>query len=98
MQVNGSHRFINVYQSDKFTSRIRLFQKPDQVEKPLINDFLNWVDMSTFLESGKIMVKCRRRFMIFTNDGHFIDEVDFNDSILDGNDELDYMDIPKMNY
>ena len=38
--------------------------------------------MSTFLENGKILVKIRRRFMIFTGDGAFIDEVDFNDEIL----------------
>ena len=48
----------------------------------LINDFLNWVDMSTFLENGKILVKIRRRFMIFTGDGNFIAETEFNDDIL----------------
>jgi hypothetical protein len=48
----------------------------------LINDYLNWVDMSTFLEDGKILVKNRRRFMVFTSNGNFIDEVEFNDDIL----------------
>jgi hypothetical protein len=35
------------------------------------------VDISSFLDDGKIFVKCLRRFMIFTKDGSFIDEVDF---------------------
>jgi hypothetical protein len=38
--------------------------------------------MSTFLENGKILVKIRRRFMIFTGDGAFIAETEFNDDIL----------------
>lgn len=53
--------------------------------------------MSTFLENGKIMIKIRRRFMIFTNDGAFIDEVEFNDDILKTN-ELNDKDRPKINY
>ena len=36
--------------------------------------------MSTFLEDGKILIKIRRRFMVFTADGAFIDEVKFDDS------------------
>jgi hypothetical protein len=95
--MTGSHRFFDVYQQDKFTSRIRLFQKPDQIEKPLTNDFLNWVDMSTFLDNGKILMKIRRRFMIFKNDGAFIDEVEFNDDILN-TVNLNDKDKPKMNY
>ena len=55
----------------------------------LINDYLNWVDMSTFLEDGKILVKNRRRFMVFTNNGNFIDEVEFNDDILSDKVPLD---------
>jgi hypothetical protein len=38
--------------------------------------------MSTFLDDGKILVKVRRRFMVFTGNGNFIDEVEFNDDIL----------------
>ena len=37
--VKGSHRFFNVYQQDKFTSKIKIFIKPDQTEKVIINDF-----------------------------------------------------------
>jgi hypothetical protein len=38
--------------------------------------------MSSFLNDGKILVKIRRRFMVFTSDGAFIDEVEFNEDIL----------------
>lgn len=48
----------------------------------LINDFLNWVDMSTFLEDGKILIKIRRRFMVFTAEGAFLDEVKFDDTLI----------------
>jgi len=44
----------------------------------LINDFGNFVDMSTFLEDGNILIRSRRRFMVFTSEGFFKDEVDFN--------------------
>lgn len=67
---------------DKFQSNIRIYMKPDKTQKKLVNDFLNWVDMSTYLEDGKILIKIRRRFMIFTSDGAFIDEVEFNDDLL----------------
>lgn len=53
--------------------------------------------MSSFLESGKIMIKIRRRFMIFTSDGAFIDEVEFNEDLLNKN-EISDKDKPKMNY
>ena len=95
--MQGSHRFFNIYQLDKFTSKIIIFQKPDQTEKVIINDYLNWVDMSTFLESGKILIKIRRRFMVFTGDGAFIDEIEFNeDSLIDN--EITQKDKPKINY
>jgi long-subunit acyl-CoA synthetase (AMP-forming) len=67
---------------NKFQSYINIQQRPDSTDMTLINDYLNWVDMSTFLEDGKILVKNRRRFMVFTNNGNFIDEVEFNDDIL----------------
>ena len=57
---------------------MRIFYLPDRTEKTLINDFQNLVDMSTFLENGNILLKIRSRYMIFTQKGHFIDEVSFN--------------------
>jgi hypothetical protein len=39
--------------------------------------------MSTFLEDGKILIKIRNRFMVFTPNGAFIDEAQFDDSIFD---------------
>lgn len=38
--------------------------------------------MSTFLEDGKILIKILNRFMIFTPNGAFIDECQFDDSIM----------------
>jgi len=42
--------------------------------------------MSTFLDNGKILIKIRRRFMIFTGDGAFIDECEFNEDLLKTNE------------
>ena len=39
--------------------------------------------MSSFLNDGKILIRCANRFMIFEENGTFIDEVEFNDDILD---------------
>ena len=36
--------------------------------------------MSTFLNSGIILIKIRARFMIYTEDGVFISEVKFDDT------------------
>ena len=47
-----------------------------------MNDHQNWVDISTFLEDGKIMIKIRRRFMVFSKQGDFIGEVSYNDDVL----------------
>ena len=35
--------------------------------------------MSTFLEDGNILIRSRSRFMVFSKEGFFKDEVTFND-------------------
>ena len=55
----------------------------------LINDFQEKVDMSTYLESGDILVKVFKRFMAFTANGCFIDEVEFNEMDYDKSDEIE---------
>ena len=35
--------------------------------------------MSTFLDSGDILIKCENRFLIYSNKGEFIVEVEFKD-------------------
>ena len=69
-----------------------MFQRPNKVQKSLVNDFQNYVDMSTFLENGNILLKCRRRYMVFPGDGNFVDEVYFNNDRLEEeesqNDEI----------
>ena len=39
--------------------------------------------MSTFLENGNILLKCRKRFIIYSFEGHFISEASFNNDPLD---------------
>lgn len=68
-----------MYQVDKFVSHITLVLRPDSAHKVIVNDHSDWLDMSSFLDDGKILVKIRRRFMVFAGDGAFIDEVEFND-------------------
>ena len=53
----------------------------------LINDFMNKVDMSTYIEGGDILVKCNMRFMAFTQKCEFIDEVEFKDNVYDQSNE-----------
>jgi hypothetical protein len=81
--INGSFRYFNVYQVDKFKSHMTVALKPDSTSRVVINDYLNFVDMSTFLEDGKILIKIRRRYMVFNCNGAFIDEAQFDDAILD---------------
>ena len=80
--IGGSKRFFNIYQVKKFTSHMTICQRPDATSKTMINDFQNTVDMSTFLSNGKIMIKILNRFMVFTQNGNFIDEVQFDDSAM----------------
>ena len=82
-RISGSNRFFDVFRTTKFKSFLRIFQLPDKTQKTLINDFQNFVDMSTFLQNGNILVKIRRRFMLFTADGGFIEEISFDDSALE---------------
>lgn len=74
LAINGSFRFFNVYQVGKFKSHITVALKPDSTSRVIINDFLNFVDMSTFLEDGKILIKIKKRFMVFGPNGAFLDE------------------------
>ena len=39
--------------------------------------------MSTFLTGGNILLRVKSRFMIFSNDGAFIDELGFYNGCLD---------------
>lgn len=73
----GSNQFINVYKTGDFRCHMKIYEKPDSSQKTLINDFMHLVDVSTFLQDGKILVKALRRFMIFSDDAQYIDEVDF---------------------
>jgi hypothetical protein len=77
--IQGSKRVFNVYQVNRFKSHIAIILKPDSASKVVINDYQNFCDMSTFLENGYILSKIRRRYMVFTSNGAFLDEVDFDE-------------------
>ena len=81
-----------MYRYEKHKSFLRTFNIPDRACKTLVNDFQNYVDMSTFLENGYILLRCRTRFMIFTSTANFIQEVNFNNDNMDeesSNDQID---------
>lgn len=62
---------------------MRLFQLPNVVQKTLVNDRMNQVDMSTFMENGEILVKIGSRFLQFSAErGDFICQLKFNEEIL----------------
>ena len=52
---------------------------PDSKSTSLIADSEKLVDMTTFLDSGDIMLKIQSRYMLFDRTGRFIDEVEFKD-------------------
>lgn len=41
--------------------------------------------MSTFMDDGNILVKCKNRFLVFSNNGFFLNEVQFEKTDLDLN-------------
>ena len=45
---------------------MRMFLLPDKTQRTLINDFSNYCDMSTFLEGGQVLLKIRRRYILFS--------------------------------
>ena len=71
---------MDAYKTGSFKCDAIIYEKPDSAQKTLINDFQHLVDISSFMDNGKIFVKLQRRFMIFTKDGVFIDEADFDNS------------------
>jgi len=75
---------------------MKIYEKPDSSQKTLINDFMHLVDVSTFLQDGKILVKALRRFMIFDDEGQYVDEVDF-EPILNKEEKNDILNIIKDN-
>ena len=57
--------------------RVRTYMQPDNNDVLLLRDFNNKVQMSTFLDDSNILVKISDRFMVFNQEGKFIDEVEF---------------------
>jgi hypothetical protein len=61
---------------------VKVHLLPDSTERTLINDFQNFVDISTFLNNEYILIKIRRRFMVFSKNGNFINEMGFENNLL----------------
>lgn len=80
IRMTASQRFFNVYQLDKFVSHITILQRPDTAHEVILNDPFAWLDLSSYLDDGKILMKVRRRFMVFSCDGAFLSEVTFSDA------------------
>lgn len=79
----GSSSFIDFYQYCRTKSFMRMFHLPDVVQKTLVNDRMNKVDMSTFMEDGDVLVKIGSRFLQFCAErGDFIGQLKFNDEVL----------------
>ena len=86
----GSSKFIDIYQFCRTKSYLRLFNLPDIVEKTLVNDRMNKVEMSTFLDDGEILIKTGSRYLHFSSEnGSFISEVKFNNSIINNLSSLE---------
>lgn len=66
-------------ESDQLLFKSRTYQLPDAQQTMMLTDFDKQVDMSTFLDSGDILLKIKNRFMIFDKYGMFIDEAEFKD-------------------
>ena len=83
LEFKGSSMFIDIYYYCRTKSQIRVFNKPDVCQKTLINDRMNKVEMSTFLQDGEILLKIGSRFLHFNSEkGDFIGKMKFNDAII----------------
>jgi len=76
----GSHDFTVVYKyGQDMIYKGRIYQQPDCQCTSLVADYEKQVDLTTFLDSGEILLKIKFRFMIFDKTGDFIDEIEFKD-------------------
>jgi len=53
---------------------------PDSTTHTIMVDNMNQIDMSTFLSTGDILIRCGYRYLIFDRDGFFKSQVLFGDS------------------
>jgi hypothetical protein len=71
-----------IYQSQDPKERFQWYQViyslPDCTTVQLMGDPQKKVDMCTFNDKGEIILKIDHRFMIYTTDGVFKDEIEFD--------------------
>ena len=64
-----------------------------------MNDNMQKVDLSSFLENGYILLRCSHRYLIFDQDGYFLTQVIFSDQddqkgeYFDDEDQVDNQNI-----
>ena len=74
----GSTFFFCVHTIGQFKCVLSTYTLPDAQKVTLITDFQNQTDLSTFVNNGNILIKCKNRFMIFGDNGVFRCEVQFD--------------------
>ena len=57
------------WQEGKFYAYLKVTSLPDSTTKTIMVDNMNQIDMSTFLSTGDILIRCGYRFLIFDCDG-----------------------------
>ena len=80
IKFNGSEDYISLIKEGEFKCFIRSQLLPDSHNIALINDMQGMVEMSTFLDKGDILIKAKKRFLIFSKQGRFIDEAEFKET------------------
>jgi hypothetical protein len=76
----GSNEFVTVFRyGESQVYKGRIFQTPDSQVTSLCCDMQKKVDLTTFLNSGEILMKINCRYMVFDKFGEFIDEVEFEE-------------------
>ena len=81
-KIAGSDEFINVYKyGSNMIYKLRIYQLPHSQEVTLISDFHRKVELTTFLDSGNVLMKVANRYFIFDSFGGFMDEIEFTDII-----------------
>lgn len=67
----GSNQFGAVDRVRKFYAYLKVMTLPDSTTKTIMIDNMNKIDMSTFLQTGDILIRCSHRYLIFDQDGFF---------------------------
>lgn len=59
--------------------KVKVYQMPDNMHITMIQDLQKKVDLTTFLDDSSILLKIGKRYMHFSQDGKFIEEINFKE-------------------